>query len=335
MRFWGFLTLFLVVEFCHGVSYESLLHPLSEQFINVLNQRDLTWKAGRNFHPETSMKYIRRLMGVLPNSHLLMPPTIKHSIPEHFKFPENFDARQNWSHCPTISEIRDQGSCGSCWAISSVEVMSDRTCINSKGLKNFHYSTEDLMSCCHKCGFGCKGGSPGGAFEYWVKSGIVSGGLYNSSQGCVPYEIAPCEHHIDGPRPNCTEGGVTPTCRKSCEKGYSVPYDQDLHRGKDSYSVEGVHDIMYELIKNGPVAAGLIVFTDFLHYKSGVYSNAYGMVLGEHEIRILGYGVEDGTPYWLCANSWNTDWGDNGFFKILRGSNESGIEADIIAGTPM
>ncbi|MCL4119218.1 UNVERIFIED_CONTAM: hypothetical protein GTU68_021260 [Idotea baltica] len=194
------------------------------------------------------MKYIRRLMGVLPSSHLLMPPTIKHSIPEHFKFPENFDARQNWPHCPTISEIRDQGSCGSCWAISSVEVMSDRTCINSKGLKNFHYSTEDLMSCCYTCGMGCDGGFPGGAFEYWVKSGIVSGGLYNSSQGCVPYEIAPCEHHIDGPRPNCSEGGGTPKCHKSCEESYSLPYGQDLHKGKEWYSVGGVKHIMYELI---------------------------------------------------------------------------------------
>jgi len=33
----------------------------------------------------------------------------------------------------------------------------------------------------------------------------------------------------------------------------------------------------------------------------------------------MGWGVQDGTPYWLCANSWNSDWGDNGFFKILRG----------------
>jgi cathepsin B len=48
----------------------------------------------------------------------------------------------------------------------------------------------------------------------------------------------------------------------------------------------------------------------------------------------LGWGVEDGTPYWLVANSWNTDWGNNGYFKILRGSNECGIEDEIVAGIP-
>lgn len=47
---------------------------------------------------------------------------------------------------------------------------------------------------------------------------------------------------------------------------------------------------------------------------------------------MLGWGVEDDTPYWLCANSWNTDWGDNGFFKILRGSDHCGIESEITAG---
>ncbi|KAM7300385.1 uncharacterized protein ISCGN_020949 [Ixodes scapularis] len=43
---------------------------------------------------------------------------------------------------------------------------------------------------------------------------------------------------------------------------------------------------------------------------------------GMHAIRILGWGTENGTPYWLVANSWNEYWGDKGYFKILRGTNE-------------
>lgn len=54
--------------------------------------------------------------------------------------------------------------------------------------------------------------------------------------------------------------------------------------------------------------------------------------MGGHAVKILGWGVEEGTPYWLCANSWNSDWGDKGFFKILRGENECGIETGIVAG---
>lgn len=51
-----------------------------------------------------------------------------------------------------------------------------------------------------------------------------------------------------------------------------------------------------------------------------------------HETQVLGWGTEDGVAYWLVANSWNYDWGDGGFFKILRGKNEGGIESGIVAG---
>lgn len=44
----------------------------------------------------------------------------------------------------------------------------------------------------------------------------------------------------------------------------------------------------------------------------GVYQHVSGSAVGGHAIKILGWGEEDGVPYWLCANSWNTDWGDNG-----------------------
>lgn len=61
----------------------------------------------------------------------------------------------------------------------------------------------------------------------------------------------------------------------------------------------------------------------------GVYKHVEGKMLGGHAIRILGWGTENNTPYWLIANSWNTDWGNNGFFKILRGQDECGIEGQI------
>lgn len=45
---------------------------------------------------------------------------------------------------------------------------------------------------------------------------------------------------------------------------------------------------------------------------SGVYQHVSGSAVGGHAIKVLGWGEENGVPYWLCANSWNTDWGDNG-----------------------
>lgn len=65
-----------------------------------------------------------------------------------------------------------------------------------------------------------------------------------------------------------------------------------------------------------------------------MYKHVVGKVLGGHAIRILGWGVENNIPYWLVANSWNYDWGQNGFFKILRGVDECGIEGQINAGIP-
>jgi cathepsin B len=87
-------------------------------------------------------------------------------------------------------------------------------------------------------------------------------------------------------------------------------------------------------MNHGPVEAAFTVFEDFLLYKTGVYKHITGSALGGHAVKLMGWGVENGTKYWLLANSWNTDWGDNGFFKILRGKNECGIESELVAGEP-
>lgn len=88
-------------------------------------------------------------------------------------------------------------------------------------------------------------------------------------------------------------------------------------------------------MNNGPITASMSVYEDFLTYKSGVYTHKTGKNLGGHAIKLLGWGeTEDGTPYWLLANSWNDSWGDNGYFKIYRGNNTCGIESGLYAGIP-
>ncbi len=59
-------------------------------------------------------------------------------------FEDEFDSRTQWPNCPSIQEVRDQGSCGSCWAFGASEAMSDRICISSNGQTNAHISAEDL-----------------------------------------------------------------------------------------------------------------------------------------------------------------------------------------------
>lgn len=62
----------------------------------------------------TPFAYIRKLMGVHRDAHLFRLPTKADGL-TNIELPEEFDAREQWPDCPTIKEIRDQGSCGSCW----------------------------------------------------------------------------------------------------------------------------------------------------------------------------------------------------------------------------
>ena len=58
-------------------------------------------------------------------------------------------------------------------------------------------------------------------------------GQYNSHEGCRPYEIKPCEHHVNGTRLPCTGEGSTPRCVRQCESGYTLKYDDDKHYGNN------------------------------------------------------------------------------------------------------
>ena len=91
---------------------------------------------------------------------------------------------------------------------------------------------------------------------------------------------------------------------------------------------------MAEIYKNGPVEGAFTVFAGFLTYTSGVYKHETGDMMGGHAICILGWAVENGVPFWLAASSWNIDWSDSRFFKILRGENHCGIESEISTEIP-
>jgi cathepsin B len=222
-----------------------------------------------------------------------------------------------------------------------VEAMSDRYCIHFK--EQVDISAEDLLSCCETCGNGCEGGYLGAAWSFWTKKGgifspgggLVTGGQYGTNEGCQPYTLPHCDHHEPGPYQNCSGMKKTPKCEKTCISGYSKTYKQDKHYGKSAYSVSrSVSQIQTEIMTNGPVEGAFTVYSDFPTYRSGVYQHTTGKPLGGHAIRILGWGTENGTPYWLIANSWNPSWGDNGFFKMIRGRDDCGIESSITAGMP-
>ena len=188
------------------------------------------------------------------------------------------------------------------------------------------------MACCTNCGYGCDGGSPILAMQYIANHGLVTGGLYADKATCLPYTLKPCEHHVTGDRPPCTGDGPTPACKKECIAEYSTKtYVADKEFGQRGYQVPAKPSaIQQEIMTNGPVEAAFTVYEDFPTYKSGVYKHTKGKALGGHAIKIMGWGTEDDMDYWLVANSWNSDWGDHGTFKILRGINECGIEREVV-----
>lgn len=54
-----------------------------------------------------------------------------------------------------------------------------------------------------------------------------------------------------------------------------------------------------------------------MSYTSGIYAGACGTALN-HGVTAVGYGVENGTLYWLVRNSWGTSWGEQGYFRAIR-----------------
>lgn len=79
-----------------------------------------------------------------------------------------------------------------------------------------------------------------------------------------------------------------------------------------------------------------LVFLVFFFFFIGIYvKSANATYLGGHSVKLIGWGETDGVPYWLLVNSWGEHWGDNGTFKIRRGTNECGIDNSTTAGVPV
>ncbi|CAD5207911.1 unnamed protein product [Bursaphelenchus okinawaensis] len=306
-----------------------------DDLVNYVNNLKTTWTAERfNWAANKTAAEQAKLVGVLDlpeqYSHLVLEGPATLSLQE--ELPENFDAREQWPDCQTIKHIRDQANCGSCWAFGAVEAISDRVCIHSQGKKQVSVSAEDMLSCCGTCGYGCNGGFPYMAWMHYWWTGVVSGGDYGTHEGCRTYSIKPCalyENH------KCTGEVSTPKCEHTCEAGANLVYESDKQKGGYPHKVSSNEKtIREEIFKNGPVEASFTVYADFMQYKTGVYQHKAGSKLGGHAIKLLGWGVDNGTPYWLAANSWTPTWGEKGFFRILRGRNECGIEGEIVAGIP-
>ncbi|RZC32964.1 Peptidase C1 domain containing protein, partial [Asbolus verrucosus] len=185
------------------------------------------------------------------------------------------------------------------------------------------FSAEDILTCCEGDCWGdpkdqCSGGRMDRAWNFLEKFGAVSGGDFLTNkvykiddfQGCKPYPIEIFKYgKTSGCRTFCTNGNYPLSYRR--DKRY-VEYVKLMWTGN-------VEEIQDEIMNNGPVEVAMKVYEDFRFYQSGIYFHTKGDYVGGHSLKLIGWGVEKDTNYWLGVNSWGSKWGMNGIFKILRG----------------
>jgi len=295
---------------------------LCQHLVDEVNaDESLAWTAAMSPYFEgVSMGDMWFMQGAIlevPEDHWSRSPEGKVPVVDHadldMDIPDEFDSRDRWG--PWVHEIRNQAMCGSCWAFSASEVLSDRFAIASKGKIDLVLSPEDMVSC-DKGDYGCRGGILPDAWEFLKNYGIVT-------DGCFPYTAG--------------QNGVAAKCidnDEQCEDGE----DFVKYKAANYYQLPTVEAIQKDILLHGPVQAGFKVYKDFIHYSSGVYHKDFWRVFasGGHAVKIVGWGVdaESGHEYWTVANSWTNQWGEDGFFRIRRGNNEVGIESSVFAGLP-
>ncbi len=231
--------------------------------------------------------------------------------------PASFDWRsqngQNW-----MTSVKDQGSCGSCWAFSSVGVIEGDYNIQSGNPNlDLDLAEEYLVSDCYTMGsYGnCCGGSYVDALTYVRNNGIPD-------EACMAYvdrSSCTCSASCDS---NCTyrSGGACSdaTCSNRCADWQS--------RMVSIKSVAAVppEEIRQYTVDQGPLVASMGVGSGYggSFDAQGVYrcTNDSG---ANHAIVIVGY--DDAGGYWIVKNSWGAGWNGDGYFKV--GYGECAIEA--------
>lgn len=229
--------------------------------------------------------------------------------------PLNLDWR-NVSGVNFVSPVRNQGSCGSCYSFATLGMFESRVRILTQNKKQPYLSNQDIVSCC-AYSQGCDGGFPFLVAKYAQDFGLTT-------EECDPYV------------------GRDTKCANKCTTDRLYVSQYQYVGGY--YGGTNEQSMMEELYRGGPVAIGIMVYSDFFNYRSGIYKHGNGngqfddprFVEVNHAVLLVGYGeTPEGVKYWICKNSWGSGWGDNGYFKIIRGIDNCGIESLAVAGTPV
>jgi len=240
----------------------------------------------------------------MKNSHtqsfknLLVP---EHEVPtkdQMAELPTNVD----WRDEGVVSPVKDQGHCGSCWAFASVATIESHAAINSGSMKTL--STQQLVSCIpnpYTCGGvgGCGGAISELAFNYVQLYGI-------SSEFKYPYEA-----YYSGETGECEYNAVRPTSEVDLDGYIKLPAND-------------YNSLLHAVATVGPIAVAVDA-SAWHNYESGIYNGcSYSDNIDvNHVVVLVGYGTDEELgDYWLIRNSWGTGYGENGYIRLARESEE-------------
>ena len=294
----------------------------------------------------------------------------------HLTVPDEFDGRKVWSKF--IAPVRNQGSCGACWAFASTFALQTRLAIATGGEYNLNLSPSVMVLCNMGSDVeftlakaqvdngepydfnlpwksteirrkevesvskvGCEGETLIGAWQYLYRFGVPE-------EDCAKYDsdtLKLSRYYKGYKMPACADvmGDSYDTCPSNKQYRqahlssgyYHVPGTSE---GPDKGTFTGTElNIRRDIYHWGPATTGFTVHSDFMGWDGkGVYKwDGKSAEEGGHAVVILGWGKDAVQgPFWIVRNSWGDSWGDGGYFKINRGSNECGIEENVVVGLP-